>query len=618
MNLQYFDLGPCHGSELFGWLDDAAGNTYSQCGEDGIIDALMTAINADAAERWCCEVGAGDGIFCSNSRKLIEAGYHAVLIERDVAKLDKLFSLYPQPNEQVRVVNADVVNMGLDDCLVNAPEVIDVLSVDVDGSDYHVVNRMVDHRAKVLLIERSLTEADAYLPTMEEALQGRQAGTQALCEMLVARGYSPICATKTNVVAVLRELVPLVSKSDKYDVQLSCCDRNVVRLNLGAGDVPLEGYTNLDIKDGHVAYPLDYPDASVDEVRASHILEHFSHRQVLDVVRDWARVLKPGGTLSIAVPDFPQIMEWYREGRNDLPLVGYIMGGQVDEHDQHRCVFEAAQLEWILAEAGLVNIRPWTSEIEDCAALPVSLNRQADKPGLPHIDKVDLRDQVLAVITVPRYMLTAGVMQLIAGFSPLSIQMQFIQGAFWGHCLQQGLEAATNSPLPYVITWDYDTCFTAQDVMQLWRLMETHPEVDAVAGLQMRRTLTGPLFNIVSKDGQAVRSFDRNEFRGDLVQVTTAHMGLTMFRTDRLRDLSKPWFQDEPDPRGSWGDGSTDDDIWFWKKWHAEGRTVYVAPHVILGHVQEMVTWPGPGLTEIHQQIKDYHHNGRPVQAGAG
>ena len=78
-----------------------------------------------------------------------------------------------------------------------------------------------------------------------------------------------------------------------------------VRLNLGSGRTPIPGWTNVDIKAGGSAYPLtQYADGSVDEIRASHILEHFSHHEVALVLREWVRVLKRGGKLYIAVPDF--------------------------------------------------------------------------------------------------------------------------------------------------------------------------------------------------------------------------------------------------------------------------------------------------------------------------
>ncbi len=45
-----------------------------------------------------------------------------------------------------------------------------------------------------------------------------------------------------------------------------------VRLNLGAGDSHLEGFTPIDRKLGSEVYTLAYKDESVDEIYASHVL----------------------------------------------------------------------------------------------------------------------------------------------------------------------------------------------------------------------------------------------------------------------------------------------------------------------------------------------------------
>ncbi len=189
-----------------------------------------------------------------------------------------------------------------------------------------------------------------------------------------------------------------------------------MKLNLGSGDCPLEGWENLDAKHGHRLYPISYNglgtplgDDSADEIRASHVLEHFPHHQTLDVLKEWVRVLKPGGWLKIAVPDFDWIVRQYVDGgavirpdefplQNSLvtlleelpggramiaPLEGYLMGGHVDEHDGHKALFTHKKLYGLLNAAGLVNIQPWTSEIADCASLPVSLNLMGQKPEAP-------------------------------------------------------------------------------------------------------------------------------------------------------------------------------------------------------------------------------------------
>jgi predicted SAM-dependent methyltransferase len=153
-----------------------------------------------------------------------------------------------------------------------------------------------------------------------------------------------------------------------------------VKLNLGAGEGPLPGYQNIDRKTGGEIFPLSYADNSASEVRASHVLEHFPHGQVADVVREWARVLKPGGKLKIAVPDFDYIVKAYSNGRRDDRMLElYLFGGQVDDADYHKAFFNEEKLAELMKHAGLGSIEKWQSEIQDCASLEVSLNLQGVK-----------------------------------------------------------------------------------------------------------------------------------------------------------------------------------------------------------------------------------------------
>ena len=76
-----------------------------------------------------------------------------------------------------------------------------------------------------------------------------------------------------------------------------------MRLNLGSGNEPLPGWTNVDARDvpgiDVVADVTDLPfeDASADEVLASSLLEHFKDPyEVLDEI--W-RVLAPRGSFTM-------------------------------------------------------------------------------------------------------------------------------------------------------------------------------------------------------------------------------------------------------------------------------------------------------------------------------
>ena len=59
-----------------------------------------------------------------------------------------------------------------------------------------------------------------------------------------------------------------------------------MKLNLGCGKNELPGYDNRDIKAGQPCYPLPFADGTVEEVRASHVLEHLTFREASEALWD--------------------------------------------------------------------------------------------------------------------------------------------------------------------------------------------------------------------------------------------------------------------------------------------------------------------------------------------
>lgn len=92
----------------------------------------------------------------------------------------------------------------------------------------------------------------------------------------------------------------------------------MMRLEIGSGSFPTEGFTHLDIDPSAPgvdivgpAFPLDLPTGTVGEIRCVDVLEHLSYRDTDTALAEWARVLRPGGMLYVQVPDADTIMRWY-------------------------------------------------------------------------------------------------------------------------------------------------------------------------------------------------------------------------------------------------------------------------------------------------------------------
>jgi len=332
-----------------------------------------------------------------------------------------------------------------------------------------------------------------------------------------------------------------------------------INLDLGAGAVSPDGFVPLGNINGTSIYPLPHADGSVSVIRASHVLEHFNFADVAEVLKDWVRALKPGGRLKIAVPDFDKIAEAHVHGE-PLNVQGYVMGGQIDEADFHKTVWNRDELRRRLAGAGLVLLREWTSELDgDCASLPISLNIEGTKPYRSEI-------KVSAAMSVPRLGFMDNFGCCIDALVPLGIRLRRQGGAFWGQALTNCLEVILDQDAPdAVLTLDYDTVFTKGHVAHLMQLMLAHPEAHAIAALQSSRHLPTALFTKRDDDGEPMARVPIEAMSGDLMKVSSAHFGLTLIRADRLRDLPKPWFHATPSSDGQWhyGDDHIDEDINF-------------------------------------------------------
>jgi len=100
---------------------------------------------------------------------------------------------------------------------------------------------------------------------------------------------------------------------------------------------------------------------SVEEIYASHVLEHLSHNQELEqALREFLRILKPGGRIRISVPDFQEIARAFcaedltTGDRYKLSRLAF--GGQRNEYDLHKIGFSYDILRLFLEQVGFRNV----------------------------------------------------------------------------------------------------------------------------------------------------------------------------------------------------------------------------------------------------------------------
>ena len=179
--------------------------------------------------------------------------------------------------------------------------------------------------------------------------------------------------------------------------------RSPMRLNIGCGDRPTEGWINYDnsmsiiigkipflpgllrmaglispeqlkfirisrsgkIRYGDVVRRIPHSDSSVDLIYSCHMLEHLTRSDALRFLRECRRVLVPGGAIRIVVPDLRILIDNYMGGGDAdqfveslyvLPvepdtLIGrlkcLLLGGRL-----HLWMYDACSLSELMVSAG--------------------------------------------------------------------------------------------------------------------------------------------------------------------------------------------------------------------------------------------------------------------------
>jgi len=232
------------------WLLEHQRNVNSQTGEDGIIEKILETL--PERDGWCVEFGAWDGLYLTNTRHLIvDKGYSAVLIEADAARFRELQKNYVD-RAAVVTIQAFVGFAAADglDALcrdTQLPVGFDLLSIDIDGNDYHAWKAIVRYQPKIVVIEFNQTiptPVRFVQPADPELSQG--ASLLSLVDLGREKGYELVCVLEHNAFFVRSEYFALFELATNAPEVLRTTVRDVTYLFSGYdGTVFLRGGRRL-------------------------------------------------------------------------------------------------------------------------------------------------------------------------------------------------------------------------------------------------------------------------------------------------------------------------------------------------------------------------------------
>lgn len=193
-----------------------------------------------------------------------------------------------------------------------------------------------------------------------------------------------MAAEPSGLHLAIREFAQTLSKFRPANSRISkryLSEPGLKNLHLGCGRHTLDGWLNTDRFCRHGIVYVDltkrfpFPDNSFDHVYSEHAIEHLPYSNGLNMLREGFRVLRHGGKLRLATPDFVFIKALHNGDKTPLQrqYLSWSMkewvGFGSQEHPEmfvinnfvrawgHKFIYDEATLAGALESVGFVQIR---------------------------------------------------------------------------------------------------------------------------------------------------------------------------------------------------------------------------------------------------------------------
>lgn len=201
------------------YLDQYRRNVTSQGGEDGVIEAIFERIGVD--NKWAVEFGAFDGVKYSNTHNLItNHDWHCVMIEPDPGRFGQLVENLREYDRVVALQKLVGIQTGTDtlDKILGetaAPHDLDLMSIDVDGNDWHIWASLKTYRPRVVIIEINFSiPNDVYFVKKCDFGVAKGSSLKAIVALGKLKGYELAFTTPYNAIFVVEEAFPALGIAD--------------------------------------------------------------------------------------------------------------------------------------------------------------------------------------------------------------------------------------------------------------------------------------------------------------------------------------------------------------------------------------------------------------------